>query len=71
MIIVQTIRFDSTKFLGNRHECQISITSLLPVLFGASNWNETRHILMDVKFESNGMSYINVCKIEGSKPLSQ
>ena len=47
------------------------ITSLLPVLFGASNWNETKHILMGVNFESNGMSYINVCKTEGSKPLSQ
>ena len=42
--------------------------------FGASNWNETKHILMNKKhdkFETkNGMSYINVCK-ERSKLLPQ
>ena len=47
------------------------IASLLPVLFGASNWNETKHILMgaNIRFKSNGMSYINVCKKRVQKPL--
>ena len=43
-------------------DVNFSITSLLPVLFGASNWNETKHILMGVNFEINGMSCINVWK---------